>query len=413
MPATTSGPIDTRPAWGWGTATLVETNDSAGSLSVRFAMGANGNAVAVWLQGTGSVVSVWANHYTVGAGWGTPILLEEDDAGHAQAPDVAVDASGNALAVWYQRDPTRNNIWFSRYVRGGGWGTATLVEMQDTEARFPRIAVDAKGNALAVWHQVQGSVLVVWANRYTSEEGWGTASVIQSNDTEAASAPQIVMDAAGNALAVWVQAGTLWYNRYINGSGRGTAAPIDPDQNGDATLGALVVDASGNALATWSQLDGARQDIYVNRFDRMTETPSAAGHSSDADVSQVASSKSLDAACPAHHCCAPRRSTLGAGPYRLNQRSPASRQRVPNQAHARSFQACSNRYSPRSLIRQDWFFLSKNSSGRRLWRKQLANCRVVGRDEGYGRQFALALEGQAAAHSWPIGQRRDSTSHGR
>jgi hypothetical protein len=43
--------------------------------------------------------------------WGTAELIETDNAGDAYNPQIAFDASGNAIAVWNQTDGTRYNIW--------------------------------------------------------------------------------------------------------------------------------------------------------------------------------------------------------------------------------------------------------------------------------------------------------------
>ena len=43
--------------------------------------------------------------------WQGAALLETDNAGNAFSPQIAVDASGNALTVWTQSEGTRDNIW--------------------------------------------------------------------------------------------------------------------------------------------------------------------------------------------------------------------------------------------------------------------------------------------------------------
>ena len=43
-------------------------------------------------------------------GWGTAQLIEGDHADNARGADVGVDGSGNAAAVWFQYDGTRNDI---------------------------------------------------------------------------------------------------------------------------------------------------------------------------------------------------------------------------------------------------------------------------------------------------------------
>lgn len=47
--------------------------------------------------------------------WGTAQLIETDNAGNATLPQIAVDGSGNAIAVWRQHDGTRDNIWANRF----------------------------------------------------------------------------------------------------------------------------------------------------------------------------------------------------------------------------------------------------------------------------------------------------------
>ncbi|MGC2165325.1 MAG: hypothetical protein WA632_04865, partial [Gallionella sp.] len=100
-------------------------------------------------------------------GWGAAELIETDDTDSALSPQIAFDSSGNALAVWQQRDGTRYNILANRYTAGSGWGTAKLIESDDTgDASDPQIAFDASGNALAVWQQYDGTRYNILANRF-------------------------------------------------------------------------------------------------------------------------------------------------------------------------------------------------------------------------------------------------------
>jgi hypothetical protein len=95
------------------------------------------------------------------------VLIETDDAGSAIAPQIALDAAGNALAVWTQSDGTRDNIWSNRYTVGSGWGTAELIETDDAgDATAPQIALDTAGNALAVWYLFDGIQNHLWSNRF-------------------------------------------------------------------------------------------------------------------------------------------------------------------------------------------------------------------------------------------------------
>ncbi|MBI5055613.1 MAG: hypothetical protein HZB61_03225 [Nitrospirae bacterium] len=256
---------------GWGTAELIETDDTGDAFRPQIAVGPNGNAIADWYQSDGLINNIWANRYTAGSGWGTAGLIETDDAGDALNPTIAVDSNGNAAAVWEQWDGLMNSIWANRYTAGSGWGTAGLIETDDTgNASRPQVAVDSNGNAIAVWYQWDGSTNNIWTNRYTAGSGWGTAGLIETDNTGDASRPQVAVDSNGNAIAVWYQSdgstNNIWTNRYTAGSGWGTAGLIETDNAGNALNPRMAVDSNGNAIAVWQQHDGLINSIWTNSY---------------------------------------------------------------------------------------------------------------------------------------------------
>lgn len=261
------------PVSGWGTAELIESSDTGNANKPQIAFDADGNALAVWELGDGGVFpvfSIYANRYTSGSGWGTAELIE-GEAGDTDSPQIAFDADGNALAVWYQINGSYYSIYANRYTSGSGWGTAELIESDDTNnASYPQVAFDTAGNALAVWEQSDGSYVNIYANRYTSGGGWGMAELVESSDTGDANRPQIAFDASGNALTVWAQddgsTHNIWSNHYTPGSGWGTAELIEGGA-GSAEYPKIAIDADGNALAVWHQNDGSDNSIYANRYE--------------------------------------------------------------------------------------------------------------------------------------------------
>jgi hypothetical protein len=114
--------------------------------------------------------NIWANRYAAGAGWGTPVLIEANNAGAAGGATIAFDPSGNAFTVWQQSDGTRDNIWATRFTSGtgagSGWGTPFLLETNNANASSVNIALDASGNALAVWQQSDATRISIWAARF-------------------------------------------------------------------------------------------------------------------------------------------------------------------------------------------------------------------------------------------------------
>jgi hypothetical protein len=256
---------------GWGTPVLIENNNTDNVNSgIELAMDAAGNVIAVWEMFDGTQANVWSNRFTPGTGWGTAVLLETGP-GSADDTQVAVDSNGNALAVWSQSDGTRTNIWANRYTAGTGWGSATLIETDNAGgAGVPDLAFDTSGNAMAVWTQSDGARSNIWASRYVAGTGWGTAGLIETDNAGAAFSPRVKLDASGNAMAVWLQSdgtlGSVWANRFVAGVGWGTPQLIETDNAGNAAFPEIQVDASGNAVAVWRQSDGTRLNMWANRY---------------------------------------------------------------------------------------------------------------------------------------------------
>jgi len=103
----------------WGNSEVIVTDNlSTTTNHSRIAVDSSGNALAVWQQFDGSRINIWANRYVVGSGWLVAELIETDNIGHAQFPQIAVDALGNALAVWQQSDGTRENSGLTAMLSG-------------------------------------------------------------------------------------------------------------------------------------------------------------------------------------------------------------------------------------------------------------------------------------------------------
>ena len=259
---------------GWGTATLIETSNGGDASSPQIAIDAQGDALAVWQQVDSlGVTSIYANRFTQAtSSWGNAVTIETGG-GSASTPDIAMDGVGNALVVWSQSDGLRTHIWANRFTHATrSWGVATQIENGSAgNASSPQIAVNLSGNAMAVWEQ-QDSLgrINIWANRFTPNIGWDTAVIIETVNTGDAQAPQIAMDASSNAVAVWSQSDgvrlNIWTNRFTTVGRWGTAALIESNDLGNAISPQVTIDHNGDTLAVWAQNDGTRSRIYFNRF---------------------------------------------------------------------------------------------------------------------------------------------------
>ena len=231
-------------------------------------MNQSGVAFALWSQWDGTTTSIWANRFEPGGGWREPGLIEVGE-GSAERPEVAVDPSGNAVAVWDQRNPSTQvtGIWANRFAESGAvWGTSELIE---PSAIFPDVAGDANGNAVSVWMRWHGNYSIAWS-RYEPGGDWSEPQLLET-DSGRADHPRIAMNATGNAVAVWEQSDgqtyNIWANRYTPVSGWAGPEPLETDNAGDAVLPQVAIDVAGRALVVWQQrVEGTRYDIWANYY---------------------------------------------------------------------------------------------------------------------------------------------------
>lgn len=254
---------------GWRASQAIENHVSGSSDLPQLAMDGNGNAMAVWQQPNGGFTGIFASRYVKGSGWGAAQRLDTV-ANHASDPQLAMDANGNAMAVWYQYDGTTYNIHASRYLNGNGWEASQLIETTTDSAISPQVAMDSSGNAIAVWYQLDSTYTRIFANRYIAGSGWQGA-VQFGNYVGNASSPKVAMNGSGTAVVVWQQnddGGSnfrCYANRYVAGSG--WQGPVRLD-NVDFSIGMpqVAIDPTGKAIAVWSQDTGTHYRIYANRF---------------------------------------------------------------------------------------------------------------------------------------------------
>jgi hypothetical protein len=253
---------------------LLAANKAIEVRNAQLAMDAHGNAIAVWEQHDGKRIDILANRYVACAGWGAAVTIETDKTGNAFDPQLSMSTDGDAMVAWRQPEGAGFNIWANRYAMGKGWSVAEKIEVNRTdsvwEPRSPRVCAYPGGNALVVWHQFDGTRNNIWAKRYVAGIGWAKAELIETNTSGHADRPQVACDARGNALVVWQQfdgmCSNIWANRYVAGKGWGEAVLIENGMDGGAFNPQIVLDASGKALAVWEQYDGRRWCIWASRF---------------------------------------------------------------------------------------------------------------------------------------------------
>jgi uncharacterized protein YheU (UPF0270 family) len=133
-----------------------------------------GNAIAIWQADNGGARNLYSNRYTATANsWGTAELIESRfiAPNAAPGPKLVGDPNGNAIIIW---ELNMRNIAAKRYMPTSGWGARQLIGVDNGGNNDlytmldPNVAMDANGNAIAVWaHSLAGAPNKdIFANRF-------------------------------------------------------------------------------------------------------------------------------------------------------------------------------------------------------------------------------------------------------
>jgi hypothetical protein len=238
--------------------------------SAQVAVDADGNATAVWNQGA---AAVGASRRPVGSGaWEDAERLATS--GAAAAPQVAVNDRGDAVAVWGLSDSTSAIIRAAtRDAASTSWQSPQNISLAGQTAREPQVAVDSQGNATAVWLRSNGGIVVVQAARRAAATGLWEAPVDLSGDRNARGL-QLAVNGRGDAIAAWTRDNGADLGMYTIVQARvrpaatatWTAAQDVADQDpmfNDQP--ALAIDGQGNGVLAW--ITGEQVSIATAGFD--------------------------------------------------------------------------------------------------------------------------------------------------
>ncbi len=252
----------------WGPVQAIsQTGENAYEPDV--AMDSGGTAIAVWrrlVSASGPWV-IQSSRRPSGGGWETPTTLSAEVGGDAFYPHVAVDTAGNAAASWRRNDGSNFVVQVSSRPIGSGWSSPTTLSQSGQDAWRPWVALSPNGDAVVTWRRSDGTSSVIQASYRKGLSGaWQAAPDTISQTGRDADSPRPAIDATGAVTVVWSRDDGL--NTIIQSSTRPASGPWGPVQNlseagRDADLPDVAVDPAGNAVAVWMRFDGSNDIIQA------------------------------------------------------------------------------------------------------------------------------------------------------
>ena len=131
------------------------------------------------------------------AAWTAPTDLSAAG-GDAHSAQVAIDAAGDAIAVWTRFDGANWRVQSGRQSAAGVLSPVdTLSDLGET-ASMPEVAADLTGDAVAVWQAPDGI-------KAREVPAFGLPGPVLDVSTvgDPAWEPQVAVDASGGVLVLW------------------------------------------------------------------------------------------------------------------------------------------------------------------------------------------------------------------
>ena len=171
-----------------------------------------------------------------------------------------MNPSGEAICAFEYYDGIGNFIWAVRQTPYGAWSyPPDQISFSQTDQDI-RLAINANGDAVAIWNDLNGANAEVYAARFTGE-AWQVPQLISAAAGFDSYVGGVAIDASGTATIVW-EAPTMLSSSQIQTRTLSNAGvltpivPITPNEIAPISTGKskVAVDPSGYAVAVWRRI---------------------------------------------------------------------------------------------------------------------------------------------------------------
>jgi hypothetical protein len=230
----------------------------------QVAVDADDNALIVWQRFDGANFRIQARWRSADGGLG-PVQTLSNAGQDAGNPQVAIDGRGRALVVWSRFDGSTNVIQARARSAAGVLRSVQTLSAAGRDAYAPQVAMNADGNALIVWEAFDGTNFGIEARGRSAAGVFGPIEILSRARRDAVG-PQVAIDGKGRALVAWSLFDGANHRLQVRGrSATGVLQPVHTltDPGRDASFPQIAVDPDGNAVIVWELFNGLSSRIQI------------------------------------------------------------------------------------------------------------------------------------------------------
>ena len=248
----------------WSTVVDLSASEDMSTVS-QIAINDSGQAVAIWRRKSGVSYDIQASTLTFGGSWSVPVSLsaQGDD---VATPKVVINSSGQTVAVWSRNEGTDYLVESATLTFGGSWSASVALSDSGADASIPGVAINDSGQMVAVW--IRGDV--VQAKTCTFGNSW--SSVVDLSIYSSVSSQNVFIDSSGKIRVSWQRLSAQYPNKYVHEMasltfGGSWISPIILAEKKQSGKEPVVVMNDGNqGVAVWDQLINSNTIIQASTY---------------------------------------------------------------------------------------------------------------------------------------------------
>jgi hypothetical protein len=262
----------TRPRGGSWSEVENISPESQLSERVKIQADAAGMVTAIWIATDETGNTIQSSYRPVSGVWSLPENVSAAPTDFTLRPQISVGSSGQAIAVWGIRDSGSDVIKSSFRNSDGDWLGPTTLSASGQHAKRPQVTVDPSGLATAIWLRADdnGSDDIVQSSTSLNGGAWSSPVNLTQPGFDAG-VPQIIVDSSGQVTAIWRREDVNGDDDLIQTSTRPRdgqwSTPVTLSVQGERSFDPQVAqDLSGNLTALWTRNDVGNDDIVQSSF---------------------------------------------------------------------------------------------------------------------------------------------------
>jgi hypothetical protein len=209
--------------------------------------------------------------------WSPPVSISTSGVDSSD-PHIAMDAAGNAVALWLEND----TLVSKALPLGMDWSSSST--LADSGASASQLVVDPAGNATAIW--VESTVINVATKPFGSS--WSSATTLSASGS---SSPPIAVDSSGDLVAIWVTSGSIQSATKI--ISMSWSSPTTLSSSGDSPQ--IAISDDGTVAAVWHSVNAVTSvDNILSATKTLTGSWSASSTVSNPALHSVKPQVALD-----------------------------------------------------------------------------------------------------------------------